>query len=343
MDLPIQSPPLFLDRERLAGLMALDDYLAAVEDAFRAHADGRTSMPMPLHIDVEAGTFHAKAASVQLDRNWVAVKVNANFPGNPARGLPTIQGAVLFFDGGNGRLLAILDSMEITARRTAAASALAAMHLARLDARTLTICGCGAQARPHLEAIAGVRRLERVYAWDVDPGRAAALAAVASEMGLTASVAGPHREATLASDIIVTTTSSRTPFLGRDDVRPGTFIAAVGADNPHKSELQPDLFAAATLVVDHLEQAATMGDLHHAIEAGTASRESVHAELAEVVTGAKRGRTRDDEITLFDSTGLAIQDVAAAAVAYNRAVASTGDNDEEDRRGDPRGPRARRL
>ena len=127
-------------------------------------------------------------------------------------------------------------------------------------------------------------------------------------------------EATLPSDIIVTATSSQAPFLTRDCVRPGTFIAAIGADNPHKSELAPDLFVGTKVVVDSLEQAAVMGDLHHAIDAGKATRESVHAELADLVAGRKPGRTDDAEITIFDSTGLAIQDVASAAAAWARCI-----------------------
>jgi ornithine cyclodeaminase/alanine dehydrogenase-like protein (mu-crystallin family) len=326
LDIATHPTPLFLDRERLAQLMRLEDYLAAVEGAFRAYAAGRAQMPMPLHIDVAEGTFHAKAASVRLEREWAAVKVNANFPGNPAKGLPTIQGAVLLFDASNGRLLAILDSMEITSRRTAAASALAAMYLARPDAKTVAICGCGEQGRAHLAAIAAVRRLERMFAWDLNPGNSSAMLAYARELGIETSVATNLRDATLASDIIVTTTSSRSPFLTRDCVRPGTFIAAVGADNPHKSELHPDLFTGTTVVVDTLDQAAAMGDLHHAIDAGTATRDSIHAELAQVVVGERRGRATPEEITIFDSTGLAIQDVAAAAAAYrasNQLTASS--------------------
>ena len=123
--------PTFIDRELLARLMGLDDYVAAVEAAFLAHAQGRTSQPMPLHIEVDGGGFHAKGAFVALDRAYVAVKVNSNFPGNSQRGLPTIQGAALLYDAADGRLLAILDSLEITSKRTAAASALAAIARTR--------------------------------------------------------------------------------------------------------------------------------------------------------------------------------------------------------------------
>ena len=315
----ISSTPVFIDRERLAAVMHLDDYFEAVEGAFRAHGEGRTAQPMPLHIEVESGGFHAKGAFVALDRGYVAVKVNSNFPGNPAKGLPTIQGAVLLYDASDGRLLAVLDSMEITSRRTAAASAVAARYLARPDAKTIAICGCGEQGRAQLAAIARVRPLKWGFAWDANREKAVQFAREMGEaLGITVTAVPALNEATLAADIIVTATSSQTPFLAPEHVRPGTFIAAIGADNPHKSELDPALLAGSKVVVDSLEQAATMGDLHHAIRAGEATRESVHAELAHVVVGRKPGRTDDEEITVFDSTGMAIQDVASAAVAYAR-------------------------
>lgn len=313
--------PTVINRESLARLMGLDDYVAAVEAAFRAHAEGRTSQPMPLHIEVDGGGFHAKGAFVALDRPYVAVKVNSNFPGNPQRGLPTIQGAALLYDAVDGRLLAILDSMEITSKRTAATSALAARHLARADARTVAICGCGEQGRAQLAAIARARSIERAFAWDADTGKADAFAReMSAAHAIEVTAVATLREATLAADIIVTATSSQAPFLTRDCIRPGAFIAAIGADNPHKSELHPDLFVGTKVVVDSLDQAAVMGDLHHAIDAGKATRESVHAELADLVAGRKPGRTNDAEITIFDSTGLAIQDVASAVAAYARFI-----------------------
>ena len=317
--------PIFIDRERLAALMGPADYLEAVEDAFRAHAEGRTAQPMPLHIEVEDGGFHAKGAFVALDRGYVAVKVNSNFPGNPAKGLPTIQGALLLYDADDGRLLAIMDSAEITSRRTAAASAVAAKYLARADAKTIAICGCGEQGRAQLAAMVRVRPIKWAFAWDADHEKAVRFAReMAVLLGIPVAAVERIAEATLAADIIVTATSSRKAFLAPEHVRPGTFIAAIGADNPHKSELEPGLLAACKVVVDTLEQASTMGDLHHAIAAGSATRESVHAELAEIVVGRKPGRTDAEEITVFDSTGLAIQDVASAAAACKRAGVAAG-------------------
>lgn len=305
------EPPIFIDRRELASLMDLDAYHDAVEAAFRAHAEGRTQVPMPLHIALRDGSFHAKGAWIAMERDYAAVKVNSNFPGNSSRGLATIQGAVLLYDARDGRLLAILDSMEITARRTAAASAVAARHLARPDSRTIAILGCGEQGRAQLAAIARVMRLERVLAWDIDAARAERFACeVASATGLEArAVSGIPR-----ADIVVTATSSHRPFLER--AAPGTFVAAVGADAPHKSEIHPGLMAAAKIVTDLTAQAAVMGDLHHAPGA------HVHAELGEIVAGVKPGRTDASEITLFDSTGVAIQDVAAAAWAYERAISA---------------------
>jgi alanine dehydrogenase len=315
---PNFQPPILIDRERLARLMSLDDYLAAVEAAFRAHAEGRTKMPLPLYIEADGGGFHAKGALVD---DYVAVKVNSNFPANPSRGLPTIQGAVLLYSASDGRLVAILDSTEITSKRTAAASALAARHLARSDARTAAICGCGEQGRAQLAALWAARPIERAYAWDAAPGRARAFAEeMGSALDMDVTAVATMREATLDAGIVVTATSSHTPFLGPDDIRPGTFIAAIGADNPHKSELYPELFPGNKIVVDSLEQASTMGDLHHAMNPCEGAGALVHAELAEVVTGRKPGRTSDTEITIFDSTGLAIEDVASAALAYTRAL-----------------------
>jgi len=305
------DPPISLSRRELASLMDLDAYYNAVEGAFRAHADGRTIVPMPLHIALEDGGFHAKGAYLALEHAYAAVKVNSNFPGNPARGMPTIQGGVLLFDARDGRLLAIMDSIEITSKRTAAASAVAAKHLARADASTIAICGCGEQGRAQLAAIARVMPLKRVHAWDIDGSRSEQFArdmAKALRIEATACAQIPR------ADIVVTATSSRAAFL--EDVDPGTFVAAIGADNPHKSEIHPRLMMRAKVVTDLTAQAATMGDLHHAPEA------RAHAELGEVITGRKAGRTSADEIIVFDSTGVAIQDVAAAACAYERAIAA---------------------
>jgi alanine dehydrogenase len=313
---------LLLTRRDIATLMVPRSTLQAVEDGFAALATGRADAPAPLRINAEGGGFHAKAAAYRAARHWVALKLNANFPGNPVRhALPTVQGAILLFDGSDGRLLAVLDSIEVTLRRTAAATALAARYLARPQSGVLAICGCGAQALPQIEALLDVLPLRRILLWDLAPKAAQQLhQQLSGSETVEVHVAASLEQATLAADVVVTCTPSQQPLLGRDSVRPGCFIAAVGADNPDKSEIAPELMAASRVVVDSRAQCAAMGDLRHAIAANAMRVEQVHADLGELVLGVKPGRRRDDEIWLFDSTGVAIQDVASAAHVYERAM-----------------------
>jgi alanine dehydrogenase len=299
---------LLLGRADVERLLTPEICIGAVEDAFRRHALGEMSPPGILGMHLGAGSFHVKAAG--LDGAFAA-KLNANFPGNPARGLPTIQGVVIVADAQDGRLLALMDSMAITALRTAAATAVAAKHLSRESSETLLICGCGAQAPAQLAALLAVRRPKRILAYDQDEKKASRLKGAMATSDL--------RKAAAESDIIVTCTTARRYFVTRDMVRPGTFIAAVGADHEEKQEIEPQLMARAKVVTDLTEQAAAIGDLHHAIDAGVMSRDDVHAQLGEVVAGIKPGRARDDEITIFDSTGTGLQDAAASVAVYRRA------------------------
>ena len=312
---------LILTRQDVAALMDRAAWLDAAELAFRALGEGRARSPEPMAIEADGGAFHAKGASLRLDRLYVALKLNGNFPGNAERhGLPTIQGAILLCDGEDGRLLAVMDSIEVTLRRTAAATALAAQLLARPESRTILVCGCGKQGVAQLEALADVLPLERCLLWDADAGRARRLAALLEARGeLRAEVVDDLGVAARASDVIVTCTTAGAPFLYADMVRSGTFIAAVGADSHAKSEIAPDLMQASHVVADLISQCAVMGDLHHALAAGALRVEDVHAELHEVLLGARPGRSNEEEVILFDSTGTAVQDVAACIWIYDRA------------------------
>jgi alanine dehydrogenase len=312
---------LLLTRGDVAALLTLDECIAAVEQAFVLQAEGKALGPGVLALHAASGGFHVKAAGLLLGRFYVAAKVNANFPDNPARGLPTIQGVVVLSDGETGQLLALMDSMEITALRTGAATAVAARYLARADARVATIVGCGRQGRIQLAALARVRKLERVYAMDRDATISRQFAhQMSAELGVDVRPVAALAEASRQSNLWVTCTPSRSPLLFRENVAPGAFVAAVGADNEHKQELDPGLLAAASVVVDSLEQCAAIGDLHHALRAGALSLTDVHAELSEVVVGRKPGRRSPDDIVIFDSTGVAIEDVAAAAMVYEKAI-----------------------
>jgi len=311
---------LLLSRSDIVALMRRPDYLNAVESGFRAAAQGAASAPPPLSLEGSGGVFHAKAATLRLGRHYAALKFNGNFPDNPA-GLPTIQGAILLCDADNGVLLAVMDSIEVTLRRTAAATALAARFLARPESQTVLVCGCGAQGRAQLEALADIMPLRRCLAWDRDAGRANDFGRdLADTLGLEITVAASVGEAARESDVILACTTAQQPYLELSQVRSGTFIAAVGADSPFKNEVHPELMSRALVVVDVLDQCLEMGDLRHAVHAGTMRPSQVHANLGELVTGEKAGRSSGDQITLFDSTGTALQDVAAAAAIYERAI-----------------------
>jgi alanine dehydrogenase len=300
---------LLLARADVERLLPAGTCIEAVEEAFRDHALGKVPAPGILGMHAANGGFHVKAGFLG---SYFAAKVNANFPGNT--GLPTIQGAVILFDAANGRPLAIMDSISITAIRTAAATAVAAKYLAGEDCAAMLVCGCGGQAASQLAALLCVRKPRRIFAYDRDRNRASAFAT-----RFSAEVADDLFEAARASDIIVTCTTATRYFITREMVRPGAFIAAVGADNENKQEIDPALLANATVVTDLTEQAARIGDLHHAIEAGVMTAADVHAELGEVIAGRKPGRTRPDEVIVFDSTGTGLQDVAAAIAVYEEA------------------------
>ena len=311
---------LLLSRADVAGLMDFPAYVDAVEAGFRAAAAGQALAPPAAGFSVPGGSYHAKGAALLGDA--VAIKLNANYPGNPAsNGLPTVQGVIYLADATNGRPLALMDSIEITINRTGAATTLAARHLARHDSRIATICGAGVQGRIQARAIAAAAAIETMHIWDIRHEVAKALAnELTQELRIDVRPSA-DLAVTRDSDIIVTATSSKAPFLTPELVRPGTFIAAIGADNSDKSEIAPALYAKAQAVVDSLEQCAEIGDLQHALKANTATAAHIHATLAELVAGQKPGRRDDQAITLFDSTGLGLQDVASAAVLYRRALA----------------------
>jgi alanine dehydrogenase len=320
----MSEPLIILSRRDVLDLLTLQDCIGAVERAFRLHAEGRTLGPGVLGVPAKDGGFHIKAAGLVGERSYFAAKTNANFPENPRRfGLPTIQGTIVLADASNGVPLAIIESGSVTALRTGAATGVAAKFLARRNARTATIVGCGVQGELQLEAIAAVLPLERAWVFDTDYERAETMARSASaRLGLRVEAVKDLRSALRESAVCVTCTPARRAFVMAADVPPGMFIAAVGADSQGKQELEPALVASATLVVDVLKQCAEIGELQHVLAARLMTQAQVHAELADVVVGRRPGRTRDDEITVFDSSGTALQDVAAAVAVYEKARAT---------------------
>lgn len=317
---------LLLTRADVVRLLPLRRCFDAVEAVFRLLGEGKAQPPATLAVHAEGGGFHVKAGLLAWGgRVYFAGKTNGNFPGNAERGLPTIQGLVVLCDGSDGRVLAVMDSMELTALRTAAATAAAARVLARADAAVAAVIGCGVQSRHQLRALAAVLPLRRVAAFDLHPERARAFCReMAAELGIEVVARPDVGSAARGAGVVVTCTTAREFVLGPDEVGPGTFVAGVGADNEVKRELHPALLARARVVTDLRDQCARIGDLHHALEAGALTLADVHADLGEVVAGVRPGRMDDDEITVFDSTGFGLQDAAAAAAVYEAAAADAG-------------------
>ena len=317
----MKSGTLILTQSDVAALLSIEECTEAVEHVFRLYGEGKTQTPGVLGVRAREGGFHIKAGVLQLNRTYFAAKINANFPQNPTRiGLPTIQGVIVLSDADHGYPLAVMDSTEITGQRTAAATAVAAKYLARHESKTLTICGCGIQGRVSLHALMRLFPLEQVFVYDVDSTRSEKFANdLSAELAIAINAVDQVEDATLQSDICVTCTPSKQFYLKPEHIAPGTFIAAVGADNEDKQELDPMLLGRSKVIVDLLDQCATIGELHHALDQKVMTRDHVYAELGEVVAATKSGRTSNDEVIIFDSTGMALQDVVTAALVYEKA------------------------
>ncbi len=317
----IADGTLLFSRGEVERLLSIEACIDAVENIFRLQGQGKVPASGILAVKAAQGGLHVKAGLLPGAKNYIVAKLNTNFPGNrEASDLPTIQGLVVLYDGDNGRPLAVLDSIDITIKRTTAASAVAAKYLARPESAVATLCGCGQQAAAHLRALRTVLPLRKIHAFDSDQEAADAFAAkLRGELEIEIECAGDLKVALAASDVCITCTTAKTFFIRKEDVTPGTFIAAVGADDVHKQEMDPALMASAKIVADSLEQCRTIGDTHHAIAAGLMRNEDVYAELSAIVAGHKDGRTSDDEIIIFDSTGIALEDAVAAVAVYDQA------------------------
>lgn len=306
---------LILTQSEVRTALTMESAVRAVEEAFAAHGRGETRMPAKVYLDLpeHAGDFRAMPAYAG---SAVGVKWVNSHPQNPRRfGRPTVQGVYILSDPATAAPLAVMDATFLTAARTGAAAGVATKYLARPDARSVGFIGCGVQAHTALEALRGVlgRELE-ILAHDLDGEVAARFAA---EVGGRAVGA----EAAAGCDIVCTSTPSRTPVVERRWIRPGCHLNALGADGPGKQELDSRILADAKIVIDELHQAQGGGEINVPLARGELRVEDLYGTLGEIVAGHKPGRQDPEEITVFDSTGLAIQDVAVARVVFEQAQA----------------------
>ncbi|HEV3480286.1 MAG TPA: ornithine cyclodeaminase family protein [Gaiellaceae bacterium] len=300
------SIPVFAARDVQAAVSP-ERAVEVVRDAFVAYARGEWSMPPKIYVPAyPAGDFRAMPA---LGSGYALLKWVTSFPGNPELGLPTVTGLVLVSDASTGMPVAVLDAGAVTALRTGAAAVLAAETLGRPDAVTTAVVGAGVNGRAAARTF--LARGRSVSIWDVDLDRAEEAAV---ELG--AEVA-ESREAALGSDVVVTVTPGHEVLFPGSSLRPGQHVSLMGADGPGKAEISPEELIRVSVFCDDWEQASHNGDLVHAVEAGAVTRADV-TELGAVLAGEAAGRVSRDEITVFDSTGLAIQDLAIALAALER-------------------------
>ena len=300
----------FFPASQVVNAVSPERAVEAVRDAFVAYARGEWTMPPKVYVPAyPAGDFRAMPA---LGGGHALLKWVTSFPGNPARGLPTVTGLVLLSDASDGSLRAALDAGAVTALRTGAAAIVAAEELGRRDAQTAAVIGAGVNGRAAAKTF--LARGRDVVLWDVDDER---MRAVADEIG--ARVAGSRKEA-LAADLLVTVTPGHEILLKEGSLRPGQHVSLMGADGPGKAEIAVGELARVRVFCDDWEQASHNGELVHAVEPGALTRDDV-TQLGDVLVGTAQGRESDEQVTAFDSTGLAIQDLAIALAAMERADA----------------------
>jgi alanine dehydrogenase len=305
-------PTLLLDRNSIKNLIRMPDVINVVEEAFRMCGEGRGKMPAKTYLSLEHGDFRAMPAALpgSAGVKWVNVH-----PENPSRGLPSIMAILVYSDPETGYPLAVMDATEITAYRTGAAAAIASKYLARRDSQKIGIIGAGFQAHTQILAHTELFNSISVNAFDVSRAAVDKLMRSLSQFPIR----NCSIQEAVASDIVCTLTPSQSPIIRKEWIKPGTHINAVGADAPGKQELDPSIIKESIVVVDDIKQASGSGEINVPIQKGIYSVGEVYGTLAEVVAGKKKGRAHNNDVTVFDSTGIAVEDIAVAKLLFEKA------------------------
>ncbi len=318
--------PLMLSRNDVDSVLSMDACIAAVETAFGELTRGNADMPQRavIRLPEHKGLFLGMPAHIGGDEEVLGLKVVTVYPDNPAKGMPTIFGTLLLCDPKTGKTVAIMDAGYLTAVRTGAASGVATKYLAREDSKVCTIFGAGGQARKQIEAVHLVRPLEKIYVLDkVVATRDAFVTDMSALLGVPVEAVEDAETAVKAADIVITASSSHDPVFDGDWLKPGTHVNNIGSHSPDARELDTRTVVRSKFVADLKEaNLAEAGDILIPIEEGAVTADHIYASLGEIVVGEKPGRENDDEITVFKSCGLAIQDVSSARVVYEAAKAA---------------------
>ncbi len=319
---------LVLDDVAIAEMISMAKVIELVREAFAADANGEVStMPVVGHTlpNHDGARYGIKSSHLRMrgrSGEVLGLKTGGYWPSNTNRKLPTHYAVILLTDPETGQPVALMAANVITSLRTAAGGAVAAQYLARADASRVAVIGAGEQAHVQLEALCEVRPVKEVHVWARRREAAQSYVDHCSAKGLTATATASAQEAVASADIILTTTPSRTPVVMSHWVKAGTHITAVGSDSPGKQELEVALLARAKVVVDKISQSTTIGEMQHALGLGGLGPTHIYAELGELCVGRKAGRTSEEEITVFDSSGVSFQDMVVAGHLLNLAKAN---------------------
>jgi len=317
---------LLLNKDHVRSIIDIKQVIGTVEDAYKAYSSNQVEQPGYVGISLPAGRgemdfklgYHKQAEIISMKAH------SGGFTRNLEEyGVPNSMGTILLFDARSCALICVMDGSLITGLRTGAAGAVSVKALARPNGRVVASIGTGGQARMQIRAIREVMQIEEIYAWSRTQSALSAYKNdIEREFGIPVIIAASKREAVEESDIVITTTRGTGDIVQADWVKPGTHIVAIGTDQRGKQELDPELFRNAKIVVDSVGQCTQKGETFHPLQKEIITLDNIHAEIGELLLGLKPGRISDDEITIFDSTGMAIQDNTTARAIYENAIAA---------------------
>ncbi|QSY96247.1 ornithine cyclodeaminase family protein [Rhizobium bangladeshense] len=315
---------LLLNKEDVGSLIRMREVIGAVEDAYKAFNSDQVVQPdyIGIHLPSPRGEMDFKLGYNKASEVISMKASSGGFVDNPtAHGVPSGMGTILLFDARSCAMTCVMDGSLITGLRTGAAGAVSVKALARQNARTVASIGTGNQARMQIRAISEIMTIEKIHAWDSHPDTLARYKEdIESEFGISVVTANSKREAVEHADILVTTTRGKGSLVEADWIKAGTHIVAIGTDQRGKQELDPEIFRNAKVVVDSMAQCAEKGETWHPLNRNIIAKDDIHGEIGEILLGRKPGREDDDEVTIFDSTGMAIQDNVTASRIYRNAI-----------------------
>ena len=315
---------LLLRKEEVRRLISMREVIGTVEEAYKAFNSGEVVQPgyFGIHLPPPRGEIDFKLGYCKSNEMISMKASSGGFIDNPAlHGVPNGMGTILLFDARSCALACVMDGSLITGLRTGASGAVSVRALARKDAKTIACIGTGNQARMQIRAIKEVMEIERIHAWSRTPDTLSRFKAdIEGELGIPVVMADSKREAVEQGDILVTTTRGKGPLVEAGWVKPGTHIVAIGTDQRGKQELDPEIFRNAKIVNDSIEQCTEKGETWHPLNENIIAKDDIHAEIGEILLGRKPGRENDEEVTIFDSTGMAIQDNTTSARIYRNAI-----------------------